>query len=41
MPDYKHLSQAGYNVLCCDMRNFRHSGAANGGIGSIGLFESR
>jgi hypothetical protein len=41
MPDYKHLYEAGYNVLCYDMRNFGHSGAANGGVGSNGIFESR
>jgi hypothetical protein len=41
MPDYKHLHDAGYNVFCYDMRNFGHSGAANGGIGSNGIFESR
>jgi hypothetical protein len=41
MPDYKHLNEAGYNVLCYDMRNFGHSGAANGGVGSNGIFESR
>lgn len=41
LPDYKHLHDAGYNVLAYDMRNFGHSGAANGGIGSNGIFESR
>jgi uncharacterized protein len=41
MPDYKHLHEAGYNVLSYDMRNFGHSGAANGGIGSNGIFEAR
>ncbi len=41
MPDYQHLHEAGYNVLCYDMRNFGHSGAANGGIGSNGIFEAR
>jgi pimeloyl-ACP methyl ester carboxylesterase len=41
MPDYKHLHEAGYNVLCYDMRNFGQSGAANGGIGSNGIFEAR
>jgi len=41
MPDYKHLHDAGYNVLAYDMRNFGHSAAANGGIGSNGIFESR
>jgi uncharacterized protein len=41
MPDYKHLHDAGYNVLCYDMRNFGHSGSANGGVGSNGIFEAR
>lgn len=41
MPDYKNLHAAGYNVLAYDMRNFGHSGAANGGIASNGIFESR
>jgi esterase/lipase len=41
MPDYKHLHEAGYNVLCYDMRNFGHGGAANGGIGSNGISEAR
>lgn len=27
MPDYKHLHEAGYNVLCYGMRNFGHSGS--------------
>ncbi|KAA8646334.1 alpha/beta hydrolase family protein [Aspergillus tanneri] len=41
MPDYRHLHDAGYNVLCYDMRNFGHSGAANGGVGSNGIYEAR
>lgn len=41
MRDYKHLHDAGYHVLCYDMRNFGHSGAANGGVGTNGIFESR
>jgi uncharacterized protein len=41
MPDYKNLHDAGYNVLAYDMRSHGHSGAANGGIGTNGLFESR
>ncbi|WP_371596596.1 alpha/beta hydrolase family protein [Streptomyces sp. NBC_00564] len=41
MPDYKHLHDAGYNVLTYDMRNFGHSGIGNGGLGSNGIFESR
>lgn len=40
MPDYKHLHDAGYNVLVYDMRNFGHSGKGNG-LGSNGIWESR
>ncbi|GID27650.1 alpha/beta hydrolase family protein [Paractinoplanes brasiliensis] len=32
IPDYKILHDAGYHVLAYDMRNFGHSGAANGGV---------
>jgi hypothetical protein len=41
VPDYKILHDAGYHVLAYDMRNFGHSGAANGGIFSVGRYESR
>lgn len=41
VPDYKVLHDAGYNVLAYDLRNFGHSGAANGGISSSGLYEAR
>jgi len=41
VPDYKLLHDAGYNVLAYDMRNFGHSSAANGGIFSVGRYESR
>jgi uncharacterized protein len=41
VPDFKILHDAGYNVLTYDLRNFGHSGAANGGIVSSGLFEAR
>lgn len=41
IPDYKILHDNGYNVLTYDFRNFGHSGAANGGIQSAGLFEAR
>ena len=41
VPDYKILHDAGYNVLAYDLRNFGLSGAANGGIASSGVFESR
>jgi uncharacterized protein len=41
VPDYKILHDAGYNVLAYDLRNFGHSGAANGGIASSGIFEAR
>ncbi|WP_394839468.1 lysophospholipase [Pendulispora rubella] len=39
--DYKILHDAGYNVLAYDLRNAGLSGAANGGIASSGIFESR
>ncbi len=41
VPDYKVLHDAGYNVLAYDMRNFGHSGRANGGLFSVGIYESR
>jgi pimeloyl-ACP methyl ester carboxylesterase len=41
IPDYEILHDAGYNVLAYDLRNFGLSGAANGGIASSGIFESR
>jgi uncharacterized protein len=41
IPDYKILHDAGYNVLTYDMRNFGQSGAANGGIFTVGRFKYR
>ncbi|MCC5581726.1 alpha/beta hydrolase [Microtetraspora sp. AC03309] len=41
IPDYKILHDAGYHVLAYDLRNFGHSGAANGGIFTVGRYESR
>ena len=41
VPDYKILHDAGYNVLAYDLRNHGHSGAANGGVTSSGIFEAR
>ncbi|MET8706697.1 alpha/beta hydrolase [Streptomyces californicus] len=41
LPDYKHLHDAGYNVLAYDLRNHGRSGAANGGLVGIGQFEYR
>lgn len=41
VPEYKILHDAGYNVLAYDMRNFGTSGAANGGVFSVGNYESR
>lgn len=41
VPDFKILHDAGYNVLAYDLRNFGHSGAANGGIATSGIFEAR
>ena len=41
VPDFKILHGAGYNVLAYDLRNHGLSAAANGGIGSSGIFEAR
>jgi pimeloyl-ACP methyl ester carboxylesterase len=41
VPDIKILNAAGYHVLAYDLRNFGHSGAANGGLTTSGRFESR
>lgn len=41
VPDIAILHDAGYHVLAYDLRNFGHSGAANGGLTSSGIFESR
>ncbi|MCP2170168.1 alpha/beta hydrolase family protein [Goodfellowiella coeruleoviolacea] len=41
VPDIAILHAAGYHVLAYDLRNFGHSGAANGGLTSGGIFESR
>ena len=38
---YRRNVDAGYNALTYDLRNFGHSGAANGGIASSGIFEAR
>lgn len=38
---YKHLTDAGYNVLTYDIRNYGLSGEANGGISGIGNYEWR
>ena len=41
IPDYKNLHDAGYNILVYDMRNLGHSGSANSGALSNGIYESR
>lgn len=41
MPDYKHLHDAGYNVLAYDLRNFGQSGSGSGGVIANGIREYR
>jgi len=41
MPDYKHLHDAGYNILAYDLRNFGHSAAGSGGVIGNGIREYR
>lgn len=41
LPHYKALHDAGYNVLCYDMRNHGRSGTGSGGVVGIGLLEYR
>lgn len=38
---YKHLTDAGYNVLIYDIRNHGNSSAANNGLSGIGQWEWR
>ncbi len=38
---YKHLTDAGYNVLTYDIRNHGNSAEANGGLSGIGCWEWR
>jgi uncharacterized protein len=40
-PDFRILNEAGYNILAYDLRNLGHSGAANGGITTGGIYEAR
>jgi pimeloyl-ACP methyl ester carboxylesterase len=41
MPDYKHLHDAGYNILAYDLRNFGHSGSGGGNAVGNGIREYR
>jgi uncharacterized protein len=41
LPQYKALHDAGYNIIAYDLRNHGLSGAGNGGLVGIGLFEYR
>jgi pimeloyl-ACP methyl ester carboxylesterase len=41
MPDYKHLHDAGYNVLAYDLRNFGQSAAGSGSVIGNGIREYR
>ncbi|MFJ3641040.1 alpha/beta hydrolase family protein [Streptomyces sp. NPDC090108] len=41
LKEYRALHDAGYNILCYDIRNFGLSGAANGDTVGIGLLEYR
>jgi pimeloyl-ACP methyl ester carboxylesterase len=38
---YKHLTDARYNVLTYDIRNYGNSSAANGGVSGVGRWEWR
>jgi pimeloyl-ACP methyl ester carboxylesterase len=41
LKDYKQLHDAGYNILCYDLRNHGRSSAGSGGICGIGQLECR
>jgi hypothetical protein len=41
LPEYKALHDAGYNILCYDIRNHGLSGSGNGDTVGIGLLEYR
>jgi dienelactone hydrolase len=41
MPDYKHLHDAGYNILAYDLRNFGQSASGSGGVIGNGTREYR
>jgi hypothetical protein len=41
LPELKHLHDAGYNILTCNLRNWDMSGEANANASGLGLLECR
>ena len=42
LPDYKNLHDAGYNIICYDLRNHGISSSGSGGLcGALGYYEAR
>jgi hypothetical protein len=42
LPDYKNLHDAGYNIICYDLRNHGISASGSGGLcGALGYYEAR